>query len=136
APAAESPVEHADPELAALFRELRDREEHDDFTGTFDLAERILQRVPDDPAARGAYERAAENLIRMLESKLGDLKAVPAVKIPADEVIWLNLNHREGFVLSQVDGLMRYDDILDVCGMPRLEALRILVSLVSDGVIG
>jgi hypothetical protein len=131
-----APPAHEDPELSAWMEELRERERQDDFSGTYEAAERILQRDPESAEAHKAQQRAAENLIRIYESKLGNLKAVPVVRIPADEVIWLNLSHREGFILSQVDGQMRYDDILDVCGMPRLEALRILVSLQGDGVIG
>jgi hypothetical protein len=122
-------------EMDALLAELRDKMDHNDFSGSIEVAEKMLERDPEHAEARGIYRIAQSNLIRHLEAKLGDLRAVPAIRIPADEVIWLNLNHREGFVLSQVDGLMRYEDILDVCGMPRLEALRILVSLVGDGVI-
>lgn len=132
APTPEVPVA----ELQVLRSELQDRLRQDDFSGALDIAEKMLALDPRDAEARAAAQRASENLLRMLEAKIGDLGAVPVVKIPADEVIWLNLSHREGFVLSQVDGAMRYEDILDVCGMPRLEALKILASLVADGVIG
>ena len=125
----------ADP-LAELIHEMRDRLKHDDFSGVLEVAEKVLAIAPDHSEALDVREHASQNLMRIWESKIGNLKAVPVVKIPADEVIWLNLNHREGFVLSQVDGLMRYEDILDVCGMPRLEVLRVLANLVADGVIG
>jgi tetratricopeptide (TPR) repeat protein len=130
-----APRAKADP-LTDLAQEMRDRLGQDDFSGALEMSEKVLALAPEHLEALEVRDHASQSLMRIWESKIGDLKAVPVVKIPADEVIWLNLNHREGFVLSQVDGLMRYEDILDVCGMPRLEALRVIANLVADGVIG
>lgn len=132
--APEAPL-HADPEVAAALVRLREHLGADDFSGALEEAELILVREPNLAEATVGRRKAAENLMRMFESKVGDLLAVPVLRIPADEVIWLNLNPREGFILSQVDGILRFEDILDVCGMPRLEALRVLANLVSDKVI-
>ena len=131
-----SPLRAKTDPLVERVQEMRNRLKQDDFSGALDVAEKILALNPDHSEALEVRDHASEHLMRICESKIGNLKAVPVVKIPADEVIWLNLNHREGFVLSQVDGMMRYEDILDVCGMPRLEVLRILANLVADGVIG
>jgi DNA-binding IclR family transcriptional regulator len=35
-----------------------------------------------------------------------------------------------------VDGVLNYETILDVCGMPRSQALEVLVTLMRRGVIG
>lgn len=51
-------------------------------------------------------------------------------------MIWLNLNHRAGFILSQIDGSVSYDDIIALSGMPRLDTLKILSDLISNKVIG
>jgi hypothetical protein len=45
------------------------------------------------------------------------------------------LDHREGFVLSLVDGQLDVEAIVDICGMPRAETLEILESLRLSGVI-
>jgi DNA-binding IclR family transcriptional regulator len=45
------------------------------------------------------------------------------------------MDHRAGFVLSLVDGVSAVEAILDVCGMPRAEALRILHELIDIGAI-
>jgi hypothetical protein len=72
----------------------------------------------------------------MYESKLGDLAAVPDVKVPPDQVIWLDLDHRSGFILAQVDGTSTFEELIELTGMDRLEALRIMAQLVQKGVIG
>ena len=40
-----------------------------------------------------------------------------------------------GFLLSRIDGMLTYEDIVDIAGMPRLEAYRILSSLLRSGLI-
>jgi hypothetical protein len=48
----------------------------------------------------------------------------------------MNMHHRAGFVLSQVDGVLTYRDLIDVAGIRRLDALKILATLVGNGAIG
>jgi hypothetical protein len=50
-------------------------------------------------------------------------------------VRWLSLDHRAGFVLSCVDGYSSIDEILDVSGMPPLDALRVLYELLQQRII-
>jgi hypothetical protein len=49
--------------------------------------------------------------------------------------MWLNLDHRAGFLLAQVDGTVNYDELFALSGLPRLDTARILASLLADGVI-
>jgi hypothetical protein len=58
------------------------------------------------------------------------------VLISGEEVIWLNLNHRAGFILSQIDGAVTYEDLIALSGMPRLDTVRILADLITNNVIG
>jgi hypothetical protein len=71
----------------------------------------------------------------MYESKLGPLTGVPRLAISPEEVMWLNLDHRAGFLLAQVDGTVNYDELFALSGLPRLDTARILASLLADGVI-
>jgi hypothetical protein len=41
-----------------------------------------------------------------------------------------DLDPRAAFLLSRLDGIMSVDDLLDVSGMPRLEAMRVLALLI------
>jgi CRP-like cAMP-binding protein len=63
------------------------------------------------------------------------MAAHPRVVLKDDEIIWLNLDHRAGFVLAQIDGSVSFEDLFEVCGMSRLDTARILAQLVEEGVI-
>jgi hypothetical protein len=45
------------------------------------------------------------------------------------------LDPRAAFLLSRLDGSMSIDDLLDVSGMPRLEAMRVLALLMRHGAV-
>jgi hypothetical protein len=71
----------------------------------------------------------------MFESKLGHLDKIPRVMLKDDEIIWLNLDHRAGFALAQIDGAVTFEDLFAVSGMTRLDTARILAQPVDEGVI-
>jgi tetratricopeptide (TPR) repeat protein len=106
-----------------------------DFTGSLELIEKILQVDPDHGSARDYLRQNEATLIAMYESKLGSLGAVPRLAIKPEEVMWLNLDHRAGFLLAQIDGAVDYDALFALSGLPRLDTARILANLIADGVI-
>lgn len=122
-------------DVAPMLERLRTLVSLDNFTGTLELARQILRHVPEHPEAKSAYERSQSRLSTMYGSRIGRLDAVPRVRVQPREVIWLDLDHRAGFVLSQVDGQSTFEDILDLTGMERLETMRILADLVGKGII-
>jgi hypothetical protein len=132
----QSPAAGAMSEVDSWLKGAQDLLALDDFTGAIDLLDKVLERDPQNAPAAQKRAEAEKKLVAMLSSKLGDLNALPSVRMKADEIIWLNLDQRAGFVLSMVDGRTSFEDILTVCGMPQLDILRILVQLVSDKVIG
>jgi hypothetical protein len=60
---------------------------------------------------------------------------VASVAVPSDQIRWLTLDHRAGFLLSLIDGGSTVDQILDISGMTRLDALRIMYQLLDQRVI-
>jgi hypothetical protein len=60
---------------------------------------------------------------------------VPRLTLRPRDLALLPLDHREGFLLSMIDGVTSIETILDVCAMPHHEALEILESLVQRGVL-
>ena len=46
------------------------------------------------------------------------------------------LDHREYFLLSLLDGTTTVGDLLDICGMPSDEALALLEGLIRRGILG
>ncbi len=106
-----------------------------DFSGSLEMIERILRVDPTHAEARAYLRQNESTLVAMYESKLGPLSARPRLAIHAEEVMWLNLDHRAGFLLAQIDGTVSYDDLFALSGLPRLDTARILASLVAEGVI-
>jgi tetratricopeptide (TPR) repeat protein len=106
-----------------------------DFSGSLELIEKILQVDPDHAEAREYLRQNEATLISMYESKLGPLSRVPRLAIKPEEILWLNLDHRAGFLLAQIDGAVDYDSLFALSGLPRLDTARILANLIADGVI-
>lgn len=106
-----------------------------DFSGSLELIEKILQLDPDHGEARDYLRQNEATLVSMYESKLGSLTLVPRLAIKPEEVMWLNLDHRAGFLLAQIDGTVDYESLFALSGLPRLDTARILANLIADGVI-
>lgn len=120
----------------ALMREARRKQQAGDFSGSLELVEQVLAGQPANAEALRYQEDNAHRLLGMYRSRLGNIARCPKVKLDAQEIIWQSLDHRAGFILSQVDAMTSYEDIIDIAGMPELEATRILARLVQHGVIG
>jgi tetratricopeptide (TPR) repeat protein len=131
-PSARSP---APGEVATWMEGARELFALGDFSGSLEMIERILRVDPTHAEARAYLRQNESTLVAMYESKLGSLSSVPRLAIHAEEVMWLNLDHRAGFLLAQVDGSVSFDDLFALSGLPRLDTARILASLLAEGVI-
>ncbi len=106
-----------------------------DFSGSLRLVQQALTLDPFHAEASNYLERNRETLIQMYESKIGSLKTRPRVILRPDEIVWLNLDHRAGFVMAQLDGTISVEDVYALTGLSRLDTARILAELVEQGVI-
>jgi hypothetical protein len=122
-------------ELSVWMRGASELVALNDFSGALDLAAKILSRDPSHAGAQQVQATCEENLIQMYESRLGSMERRPRVAIKPDEVIWLNLDPRAGFVLAQIDGEVSFEDLYAICGLSRLDTARILSQLLEEGVI-
>jgi len=116
-------------------REMADRFAMGDFSGALEKARYILELDPLDREARAMATKCEEVLLDMYSSRIAGMQRTVRTVMGADQLRWLSLDHRAGFLLSLVDGHSSVDDLLDLCGMPRLEALRLICSLVDQRVI-
>lgn len=120
---------------ASLHQTMKDRFAMGDFSGALEVAEQILARTPHDLEARSLSEKCRDVLLDMYSSKISGLDRTPKIVMSPDQIRWLSLDHRAGFMLSMIDGISSVDDLLDVSGMQRLDALRILCTLLDQKVI-
>lgn len=109
--------------------------EADDFENALAVAHSLLE-AREDAAVRDIEERCRRRLSQKFRARIGSLSAVPVLKVAPKDLMALDLDHREGFILSHVDGVSSFEMILDLSTMPRLEVLRLLAKLIDDGVIG
>ena len=103
---------------------------------SYEACERLLDADPENVEAKRLLQRNRDSLQVIYDARLGDLEQVPVVQVPQHEIVWHKLDHRAGFLLSRIDGLLSYSDILDISGMGRFETCRILAQLIEEGVVG
>lgn len=74
---------------------------------------------------------------RLLEARylasVGGARGVLEIRSTPSEQMGLPLSPASAFLISLVDGYVTVEDIVDVCGLPRLDALRGLAKLVESG---
>ena len=126
------PTSAVPPDLAA---EMNDRFALGDFTGALRSAELLLGQQPDDVEAAQVAKTSRDRLVHFHLARLGGLAAVLDLKVAGAEVRWLGLDHRAGFLLSLVDGTTTVEEIVDMSGMAKHEALRLLAELLDGGAV-
>jgi hypothetical protein len=129
------PASSAAPEPDPAVSEMKDRYAMGDFTGALVIAESLLETDPGDAESLRYADSCRDVLTQMYAARLGALDQVVVVAIPPDQIRWLSLDHRAGFLLSMVDGTSSVEEILDVIGMTRLDALRIMFTLLEQRII-
>jgi hypothetical protein len=118
-----------------LIGEMEELYALDDLTGALRYAELVLGRTPDHEQAQRCANNCRARLIQLYSSKIGGTSFVVTVALSESQLRWLGLDHRSGFLLSRIDGISTVEELLDVCGMPRLEALKTLADLLERGAI-
>ncbi len=119
-------------ELLSLAREAAERGDH---LSAVEAAEAASSEDPDGKVGPVILHRHRDLLYRVYEGHIGEMTQVPLLAVPLHQIAAERLDHRTGFLLSRIDGLLSFEDILDVAGMPRLDAYRILSNLLRRGFI-
>jgi hypothetical protein len=115
--------------------EMRERASLGDYTGALEMAELILAADPSSLEAAECAENCRSVLENMYAARLGPSDGVPVVVVPQAQMQWLSIDHRAGFVLSLIDGFSTLEMVIDVSGMQKLDALRILHALVQQRIV-
>jgi hypothetical protein len=109
--------------------------ERGDYAEAISLADLVLADAPESLVALECRSKSGTALEAIYAARLGSMSHLPIVVMTPEQLDGLEIDHRAGFLLSLVDGASTLETILDMCGMPRLDALRILRELVQLGVI-
>jgi hypothetical protein len=101
-------------------------------------------RVTLDEAEAAAPETAQSETRLLTRPRMGAVpdetwaRSMPGalVVLPsAEELKRLPLDHRAGFLLAMMDGSIDLDTLVEIAGMPREEALRLVRDLFDSGII-
>jgi hypothetical protein len=57
------------------------------------------------------------------------MKSAPIRAIPSEALDAHGFDHRAAFLMSRMDGTLSVGELLDVAGMPRFDALRLISAL-------
>jgi hypothetical protein len=115
--------------------ELADLIADKDYRSALVIAEEILADEPNDMDAKEAMLRCQAELESVYVKRLGSLLQIPSVAVTMKEIPSLALDNRSAFIISLVDGVSTLEMILDISGMQRLEALRVLHELINHGTL-
>ena len=76
-----------------------------------------------------------EALERECLSSVGSASAILVLAVTPEELKTFALDSVSGFLLSLMDGVTDVQTLLDICGLPRLVALRRLRGLIEHGIV-
>ena len=94
-----------------------------------------LSEDPNSALAQKLIHRNRDTIMNAFQGFLGDLQRTPVLARPLHELGSAPISPRAAFLLSRVDGILSLDEILDVSGMPHLEAYRYLCQLFLRGIL-
>jgi len=108
-------------------------------TGAIDKAvsavDLALSEDPNSALGQKLITRNKDTIMSLFQSYLGDLDRMPQLAKPLHELANAPISPRAAFLLSRIDGTLTIDELLDVSGMPRLEAYRHLCQLFLRGIL-
>jgi eukaryotic-like serine/threonine-protein kinase len=109
-------------------------------TGAVDNAEKRLAlgaTAPGSGVCRVALPVSPDtpSPISGTNDQLGNLERVPRLVVVPEALASLPLGPQAAFLLSHVDGVLTFDELLDVCGMPHEDAKALLRDLLEQKVI-
>ena len=135
APARESPEDKTRRRLTSLFERATEWSLAGDLERSVAAIDLALSEDPNSALGQKLIHRNRETIMSVFQSYLGNLDRAPQLARPLHELANAPISPRAAFLLSRIDGLLTIDEILDVCGMPRLEAYRYLCQLFLRGIL-
>jgi hypothetical protein len=97
--------------------------------------ELALNEDPNSAVAQKLITRHRDLIMSVMQSYLGNLERQPQLAKSLQDLQNAPMSPRAAFLLSRIDGTLTIDELLDVSGMPRLEAFRHLCQLYLRGVL-
>ena len=114
-----------------IHREIADHFALGDYAAALHAAELQLGLDPGDESARQYANTSRARLETRYTTRIGSVEYVFNLAVPEAKVKWLGLDPQAAFLLSLVDGETTVAEVLELCRMGRLEALRVFTELLE-----
>jgi hypothetical protein len=134
-PAGETKEDRTRRRISRLFEHAIEWSKAADLERAVTAIDLALSEDPNSALAQKLIHRNRDTMMTVFQAFLGDLQRQPMLARPLHELATAPISPRAAFLLSRVDGLLSLDEILDVSGMPRLEAYRYLCQLFLRGIL-
>jgi hypothetical protein len=135
APAGETREDRTRRRITALLERATEWGQGADLERSVTAVDLALSEDPNSALAQKLIHRNRDTIMNAFQGFLGDLQRAPSLARPLHELGSAPISPRAAFLLSRVDGTLSLDEILDVSGMPRLEAYRYLCQLLLRGIL-
>ena len=90
---------------------------------------------PDSAVSHKLLNLHRGSIVRIYREYLGRMDVAPGTGVALSQLKYEHIDARAAFLLSRVDGTLTLEELVDVAGMPELEALRYLSSLILRGIL-
>jgi len=134
-PASESREDRTRRRITVLLERATEWSRGPDLARAVTAVDLALSEDPNSALAQKLIHRNREAIMTAFQGFLGNLERIPVLARPLHELGSAPISPRAAFLLSRVDGTLSLDEILDVSGMPRLEAYRYLCQLLMRGIL-
>lgn len=94
-----------------------------------------MSEDPNSALGQKLITRHRDTILSVFQGYIGDLERMPQLARPLHELQDAPISPRAAFLLSRIDGTLTIDELLDVSGMPRIEAYRHLCQLYLRGIL-
>lgn len=128
-------VGDADDATAELVREARQILHQGDLEAAHDLFQTAAEQAPISLEIQAYLDMLRSRLFKLYRARVGDLGAVPELRVEAREITRYNLPKDAGFVLSLVDGRTPLSDVISLSGMDAFGALRLVQGLIDARIL-
>lgn len=135
APATESSSERTRRRLLGLLDSAERARVAGDFERAVIALELAFAEDPDSPVTHKLRQLHHDAICQTFQDFLGDLYVAPTLGVDLQQLKYEHIDARAAFLLSRVDGMLNLVELLDVAGMPRIEALMYTSSMVLRGIL-
>ncbi len=132
------PVSHMPnlPEGAAeLLLLARGELDNDQADRALSIIHNVLRREPNNTAAENLLIEAERKFISQVYAKIPPT-GVPRLVLKPEELAKKEIGPQEGFVLSRINGEWDIESILSICPFREADSLRMIKSMLDNGIIG